>query len=58
MLNSLRDINSTFKRVAAQFEVSPTFVTNLFDKKVSLNRLTLPDVICVDEVYSKKAFFS
>ena len=57
ILNSLRDINSTFKRVAAQFEVSPTFVTNLFDKKVSLNRLTLPDVICVDEVYSKKLSF-
>ena len=57
ILNALRDINSTFKRVATHFEVSPTFVTNLFDKKVSLNRLTLPDVICVDEVYSKKLSF-
>ena len=40
--------------MANKFNVSTTYVINLFDKKVDMKRLPLPEVMCVDEVYSKK----
>lgn len=54
ILEALKDIHSTYTSVAKRFEVSPTYVTNLFDRKVDLKRNTLTQVICVDEVYSRK----
>ena len=39
--------------MANKFNVSTTYVINLFDKKVDMKRLPLPKVMCVDEVYSK-----
>lgn len=54
ILEALRDINSTYSSIAKRFNVSPTYVTNLFDKKVDLKPLPLPEVMCVDEVYSKR----
>ena len=54
ILNALRDKTRTYLSVANEFDVSSTYVTNLFDTKVSLNRLKLPEVMCVDEVYLKK----
>lgn len=54
ILEALKDINSTFKSVAARFEVSDTYVQNIFDRKVDISRLKLPKILCVDEVYSKK----
>lgn len=54
ILQALKDINSTFKSVAARFDVSTTYVVNLFDQKVDIPRLKLPRVLCVDEVYAKK----
>ena len=54
ILNALRDKTRTYSSVAKEFGVSPTYVVNLFDKKVDLKRLILPQVLCIDEVYSKK----
>lgn len=54
ILQALRDKNKTFTQVAKDFNISPTYVQNLFDKKVSLKRLSLPNVLCIDEVYSKR----
>ena len=54
ILEALKDINSAFKSVAARFEVSDTYVQNIFDLKVDISRLKLPKILCVDEVYSKK----
>lgn len=54
ILQALKDINSTFKSVAARFDVSTAYVVNLFDQKVDKPRLKLPRVLCVDEVYAKK----
>ena len=47
ILEALKDINSTFKIVAARFEVSDTYVQNIFDRKVDISRLKLPKILCV-----------
>lgn len=54
ILNALRDKTKTYSSVAKEFGVSPTYVVNLFDYKVDLKRLTLPQVLCIDELYAKK----
>jgi transposase len=54
ILNALRDKTKTYSAVAKEFDVSTTYVTNLFDTKVDIPRLKLPEVICIDEVYLKK----
>ena len=54
ILNALRDKTKTYSAVANEFDVSPSYVTNLFDVKVNLRRLKLPEVMCIDEVYLKK----
>lgn len=54
ILESLKSITSTYTHTAKKFNVSTTYVINLFDKKVDLKRLKLPEIICVDEVYSKR----
>ena len=54
ILNSLRNLTSTYTSVAKEYDVSVSYVTNLFDVKIDLKRLKLPEVICIDEVYLKK----
>lgn len=54
ILEALRSVTANYTQIAKQFNVSPTYVTNLFDKKVDLKRNKLTQVICVDEVYSRK----
>ena len=54
ILEALKGLNLNYTSIAKRFNVSVTYVTNLFDKKVDLNRLPLPEVMCVDEVYSKR----
>ena len=53
VLESLRNINKSFKDVAKEFETSITTVQKLFDNYVNISRQTLSEVICVDEIYSK-----
>ncbi len=54
ILEELKNVNATFSGTAKRFNVSPTYVTNLFDSRVNARRLTLPSVLCIDEVYTKK----
>lgn len=54
ILDDLKDSTNSFKKVADKFKVSPTYVSNLFDRKVDVNRGEMPQVLCVDEIYSKK----
>lgn len=54
ILNDLRDMTNTYSAVAKKFQVSSTYVLNLFDRSVDLKRLTLPQVLCIDEVYGRK----
>lgn len=53
-LNALRDKTRTYSSVAKEFDVSVSYVVNLFDTKVDLKRLKLPPVLCIDEFYAKK----
>lgn len=57
ILEDLKSIKSTFTETAKKFKVSTTYVSYLFDKSVSNDRLPLSEVICVDEVYAKKLSF-
>lgn len=54
ILNALRDKTRTYSSVAKEFDVSVSYVINLFDTKVDLKRLNLPPVLCIDEVYAKR----
>ena len=54
IIQALKDLNATYKSIAEKFNVSPTYVSNIFDRKVDLTRLPLSKIICVDEVYSKR----
>ena len=54
IINALKDKNNTYTSVAKKFNVSPTYVIDTFDRKVDLKRLSLPQVLCIDEVYAKK----
>ena len=46
-------MNKSFTDVAKEFNVSVQTVINIFDAKVDIQRQTLTQVLCVDEVYSK-----
>lgn len=54
ILEALKDNSRTYTSVAKEFNVSPTYVMYLFDKKVDIKRQTLPSVLAIDEVYSRK----
>lgn len=54
ILGALRDKTKTYSAIAQEFDVSVTYVVNLFDKKVDLKRLNFPTVLCIDEVYSRR----
>lgn len=54
ILEAIKDINSTYSSIANRFNVSTTYVLNLFDKKVKVNRGSMPMVLAIDEVYNRK----
>ena len=54
ILNALRDKTRTYTSVAKEFNVSTSYVIDMFDRKVDLKRLQMPQVLCIDEVYAKK----
>lgn len=54
ILNDLKDATYTYKKLSEKYFVSPTYISNLFDRKVDIKRGSLPEVLCIDELYSKK----
>ena len=54
ILEALKDKARTYSSIAKEFGVSPTYVMYLFDKKVDVKRRTLPTVLAIDEVYSRR----
>ena len=54
ILEYLKDFNHTFTDTAKLFNVSIQSVIDIFDKSVDARRRTLPDVICIDEVFTSK----
>ena len=51
IINELKDINKSCRQVARMYNVSDTYVHTLFLRYVSPERLRLPSIISIDEVY-------
>lgn len=51
IINSFRDLSASASGIAAKFNVSDTYVLDTFDRYVKMDRLTLTDIISVDEVF-------
>lgn len=54
VLEKLRSHTSTFSSVARDLNLSVQGVINIFDKYVNASRLTLPTIICMDEIYTNR----
>jgi len=54
ILYSLKNIRTTYKDAALKYNVSSTYVRNIFDRYIDIDRHTLPTVLSIDEVYAKK----
>lgn len=54
ILEYLKDFNHTFTDTAKLFNVSIQSVIDIFDKSIDAKRRTLPEVICIDEVFTSK----
>src|SRR5690554_1919292 len=54
ILDYLKDFNHTFTDTAKLFNVSIQSVIDIFDKAVEARRRILPEVICIDEVFTSK----
>ena len=53
----LKSPNMTFNSVAIILFLSPQTVMRIFDKYCKITHISLPEVICIDEVYTKNSDF-
>lgn len=53
ILEYLKEVNHTFVGAANEFNVSAKSVTEIFDYHVKPSKLRLPEIMCIDEVYTK-----
>ena len=51
IVNAFRDLSVSASSIASKFNVSDTYVLDVFDRYVKLDRLPLSDIISVDEVH-------
>ena len=54
VLDYLRSHTETFSAAAKLFNLSTTSVINIFDNYVDMKALPLPNVICIDEIYTNR----
>ena len=54
ILETLKNLSFTYKMVANMYNVSDTFVCDIFDRHISVPPLKLPCVLCVDEIYARR----
>ncbi len=54
ILEYLKDFNHTFTDTAKLFNVSIQSVIDIFDKSIDARRRLLPEIICIDEVFTSK----
>ena len=57
VMNLLKNPEMTFKRCADLTGVSETTVVRIFDKHCHISRSVFPEVLCIDEVYTKLTDF-
>jgi len=53
-IDHLRNHTISFTQVANLYNTSITTIINKFDKYVNCSRLDLPEILCMDEIYTKK----
>ena len=58
VMDLLLDPHMTFKAVSSITGISETSVIRIFDKHCHIPRITLPEVLCIDEVYTKNSDFN
>lgn len=54
VLDDLKSHTATFSSVAASYNISPQAVINIFDNYIHSKRSSLPEILCMDEIYAKK----
>ena len=54
VLQELKESNATFASVARHNFISPTKAQEIFDLYVRIPRSSLPEILCIDEVYALK----
>ena len=54
ILESIKNLTLTYKMIAKNYNVSDTFVRDVFDKHVNVRPLQLPEVLSIDEIYARK----
>lgn len=54
VLEALRSHTATFTSVAKQYKLTTQTVMNIFDNWVDCSRKKLPEIICIDEIYTNK----
>lgn len=52
IVNAYRNLLAPTSKIASRFHVSDTYALDVFDRYVKLDRLPLPDIISVDEVFT------
>ena len=55
IMKLLQDPKMTVKQAARLTNTSETTVTRIFDKHCHISRYTFPEVVCIDEVYTKNS---
>lgn len=63
VLDDLKKYNETFTKVAERYHLTTRGIMKLFDRYCQMERLPLPKVLCIDEIYfsrkrRKKSTFS
>ena len=54
VLEALRSHTATFTSIAKQYKLTTQTVMNIFDNWVDCSRKKLPEIICIDEIYTNK----
>lgn len=55
VLQELRIPSSTFKSTGDKYHISPSTVSNIFDRYIHIDRRPLPECLCFDETYAFKS---
>lgn len=55
ILEDMKSPNETFSNVGKRYHLSPTTVASIFDYHVKMERLPMPEYMCIDESYSFKS---
>jgi len=54
ILEDIKDTTFTYQKISEKYSVSKTYILDLFDKYINVKRLELPEILSIDEIYSKR----